>query len=167
MLGKVAEGMGVLERHLVTLVQQAIAREKPLSVLVLDIDHFKAINDHHGHQAGDHVLVQLATLAMSMLGEDDVFARYGGEEFAIILSDTDLDGALVIANACRTHLAALAIENPAAPGARVTMSIGVASIVPTKEGSAAGLLLARADKALYAAKQSGRNRVCIADAELA
>jgi two-component system chemotaxis family response regulator WspR len=148
--------------------QRGARDKKPLSLLMCDVDCFKLYNDSFGHLAGDLCLKKTAAILTEHLKRPaDVAARYGGEEFAIILPDTDLDGALVIANACRTHLAALAIENPAAPGARVTMSIGVASIVPTKEGSAAGLLLARADKALYAAKQSGRNRVCIADAELA
>ena len=70
-------------------LQYSLRHDTPLSLIFLDIDHFKAINDHHGHQAGDHVLVQLSTLAMSMLGEDDIFARYGGEEFAIIARGVD------------------------------------------------------------------------------
>ncbi len=87
-------------------LQYALRHSTPVSLVFLDIDHFKAINDEHGHQAGDHVLVQLATLAMSMLGEDDIFARYGGEEFAII------------ARGSRRGRRAGAVRAPAAPASR-------------------------------------------------
>ena len=81
-------------------LQFALRHDTPLSLIFLDIDHFKRINDVHGHQAGDHVLVQLATLAMSILGEDEVFARYGGEEFAVISRGMEIGGG---AGAVRTH----------------------------------------------------------------
>src|SRR6185295_966332 len=77
-------------------LQYSLRHDAPVSLIFLDIDHFKAINDQHGHQAGDQVLVQLATLAMSMLGEDDIFARYGGEEFAIIARGVDLAAAQIL-----------------------------------------------------------------------
>ena len=146
--------------------QRGQREKRPLSLLMCDVDFFKVYNDSFGHQAGDLCLKKTAAILTEHLKRPaDLAARYGGEEFAIILPDTDLDGALVIANACRSHLAALAIDNPDATGGIVTMSVGVASAVPSKAGSAAALLK-RADTALYAAKDSGRNRVCIADAEL-
>jgi two-component system chemotaxis family response regulator WspR len=91
----------------------------------------------------------------------DVAARFGGEEFAIVLPDTDQAGALLIANACRSHLEQLAIDNPRAPNGVITMSIGLATVVPSRAGSAEALI-AIADKALYQAKNDGRNRVVVA-----
>src|SRR5450830_1799362 len=135
--------------------------KKPLTLLMCDVDFFKGYNDSFGHLAGDLCLKKVAAVLTEHLKRPaDLAARYGGEEFAIILPETPLTGALVIANACRSHLAGLAIDNPEAAGAIVTMSVGVASAVPSKTSSAA-VLLQRADTALYAAKDSGRNRVCI------
>src|SRR6185437_11850443 len=81
--------------------QYALRHETPLSLIFLDIDHFKKINDQHGHQAGDHVLGQLATLAMSILGEEETFARYGGEEFAVIARGVDLEAASALSERMR------------------------------------------------------------------
>lgn len=139
-------------------------REKsPLSLLMCDIDCFKHHNDTYGHLAGDMCLKKAAAILTEHLQRPaDLAVRYGGEEFAIVLPDTDTAGAMVIAEACRSHLAALAIDNTgAASGDVVTMSIGVATAVPGP-GSSADELMARADKALYAAKSDGRNRVCLA-----
>jgi two-component system chemotaxis family response regulator WspR len=138
--------------------------KKPLSLMMLDIDCFKAYNDTFGHQTGDMCLKKTAAVLTEHLKRPaDLAARYGGEEFAIVLPETEIEGAVVVAEACRSHLEGLAIENPnAAPGKVVTMSVGVASVVPSRDGDAARLI-ERADKALYAAKTGGRNRICVAD----
>jgi two-component system chemotaxis family response regulator WspR len=136
--------------------------KKPLSLLMCDIDCFKLYNDTFGHLAGDLCLKKAAAVLTEHLKRPaDVAARYGGEEFAIVLPDTAIDGALLIANACRAHIEQLAIENPQSPGGFITMSIGVASVVPSQEGSAEALL-GIADKALYVAKNDGRNQVVVA-----
>ena len=143
--------------------QRGQREKKPLSLLMCDIDCFKHHNDTYGHQAGDLCLKKVAAILTEHLKRPaDLAARYGGEEFAIVLPDTDTAGAMMVAEACRSHLAALAIENTgAASGDVVTMSIGVATAVPGP-GSSVAELMARADKALYAAKSGGRNRVCLA-----
>jgi two-component system chemotaxis family response regulator WspR len=138
---------------------------KPLSLLMCDIDCFKVYNDSFGHLAGDLCLKKAAAVLTEHLKRPaDVAARYGGEEFAIVLPDTGPEGALLIASACRAHIERLAIENPQAPAGMVTMSIGVASVVPSKAGSAEALI-ETADKALYTAKNDGRNRVVVAPQE--
>ena len=133
-----------------------------LSLLLTDIDSFKAYNDHFGHQAGDGCLSTVAqALAARLKRPADVAARYGGEEFAAILPDTSLDQALLLANAIREHVASLAL--PHASGAHwpvVTLSIGVAAFDPARLKDPAALIEA-ADKALYAAKHGGRNRVVV------
>ncbi len=139
--------------------------KKPLSLLMCDIDYFKVYNDSFGHLAGDLCLKKAAAVLTEHLKRPaDVAARYGGEEFAIVLPDTGPEGALLIANACRAHIERLAIENPQAPAGLVTMSIGVASVVPSPAGSAEALI-EMADKALYMAKNDGRNRVLVAPQE--
>ncbi len=132
----------------------------PLSLLMCDIDSFKRYNDNYGHLAGDLCLKKVAAVLTEHLKRPaDLAARYGGEEFALILPDTELAGALSVAQACRRQLETLRLDNPQAePFGVVTMSIGVARMVPS---AATGLaqLIERADQALYAAKRSGRNRV--------
>jgi two-component system chemotaxis family response regulator WspR len=138
--------------------------KKPLSLLMCDIDCFKLYNDTFGHLAGDLCLKKAAAVMTEHLKRPaDVVARYGGEEFAIVLPDTTPEGALLIANACRAHIEQLAIENPQAPHGYVTVSIGLASVVPSKDSSAEALIAA-ADKALYTAKNDGRNQVVVAPA---
>jgi len=132
---------------------------RPLSLLMCDIDCFKLYNDTYGHPAGDLCLKKTAAVLTAHLKRPaDLAARYGGEEFVIVLPETGLEGALVVADACRAHLEHLALEHSAAPLGLVTMSIGVASIVPAP-GDGPEELVARADKALYAAKRGGRNRI--------
>lgn len=134
-----------------------------LSLLLMDIDSFKAYNDHFGHQEGDACLVTVAQALATMLKRPaDVAARYGGEEFAAILPDTTLEQARAHANAIRLHLAFLRLPHaPAAVHPHVTLSIGAACF----DGAAQGLpadpaaLIEAADKALYAAKRGGRDRV--------
>jgi two-component system chemotaxis family response regulator WspR len=139
--------------------QRGQRTKQPLSMLLCDVDQFKLYNDEFGHQAGDLCLKKVAAVLTGQLKRPaDLAARYGGEEFAIVLPETDLTGALKLAEACRAHLAGLALEHPCTEAGVVTISIGVASLVPAPEHTAEQLV-ASADKALYAAKADGRNRV--------
>jgi two-component system cell cycle response regulator len=147
-----------MESHLATLIEQAAARGKSLAALVLDIDYFKAINDTHGHDAGDDVLRDFALRIKRSIRGIDLACRYGGEEFVIVMPETDMAVAAMVAERLRRRIAAdpFAI----AQGAKhipVTISIGIAGL-RGKEDSAAKLLK-RADEALYRAKRDGRNRV--------
>ncbi|MGZ3180821.1 MAG: GGDEF domain-containing response regulator [Telluria sp.] len=141
---------------------QRLQREQqPLALVMCDLDYFKLYNDGLGHLAGDLCLKKAAAVLTEQLKRPaDLAARYGGEEFALILPGTDAAGAEKVAEACRAHLEALALEHPAACG-KVTMSVGVASAVPGPDTSADDLV-ARADRALYAAKSAGRNRISVA-----
>jgi diguanylate cyclase (GGDEF)-like protein len=131
--------------------RRAVRNGTPLSLLMLDIDFFKAFNDTAGHQVGDDCLRHVAaTLRSSLQRATDLVARYGGEEFVILLPETDETHARTIAGALRERIAS---------DGMVTVSIGVATMVPQKE-TAVDLLVKRADEALYTAKKSGRNRVC-------
>ena len=145
--------------------QYAIRHHTPLSLIFLDIDHFKKINDVHGHQAGDQVLAQLATLVMSMLGEEETFARYGGEEFAIVARGVELEAAAALSERLRAAVAAHPFKFETT-SLDVTVSVGVAR-ASGGGMSVSGNLVARADEAMYAAKRGGRNRVCVADGEAA
>ncbi len=129
-----------------------------LSLIMMDIDHFKSINDTHGHRAGDMVLRELAGLIKKTVRKSDVLARYGGEEFAIILPNTDLAGAADEADRIRELVATYRFKT--FPEVRVTLSLGVASY-PHREISSSGDLVSRADEALYRAKHGGRNRTVV------
>jgi diguanylate cyclase (GGDEF)-like protein len=130
----------------------------PLSVLFLDLDHFKWVNDTYGHPIGDEVLKEVARLVRERARETDVVARIGGEEFAVLLPSTDLGGAGPLAEAIRSRVA----ENDFAVVPSQTVSIGVAQYMPEADDEQATRLLAAADKALYEAKTSGRNRIAFA-----
>jgi two-component system chemotaxis family response regulator WspR len=139
--------------------QRGRRRSSPLALLMCDVDHFKLYNDHLGHPAGDLCLKKTAAVLTGQLKRPaDLAARYGGEEFVLLLPDTDLAGALRVGEACRTGLDRLALPHPGAPCGFVTMSMGVAAIVPGDDATIEDLV-ARADIALYEAKRSGRNRV--------
>ena len=125
-----------------------------MAVLLADIDHFKRVNDTHGHAAGDDVLKAVALRLSQLLRHGDVAARFGGEEFLVILKETDAEGAMVVAEKIRASVEALTVPIVG----RVTLSIGCAVAVEGRELSAA--LVKRADDALYEAKSRGRNRVC-------
>jgi diguanylate cyclase (GGDEF)-like protein len=137
----------------------ATRRREPFSVVLCDIDHFKAYNDHYGHLAGDACLRQVAgALARSCKRATDVAARYGGEEFALLLPNTPAAGALRVVEVAQRELAALAIVHAGSTAADVvTFSAGIATYVPERDKVSRDLT-ARADEALYRAKQLGRNR---------
>jgi len=146
-------------------LSQEIARadryRRPLSVLMIDVDHFKVYNDTCGHPQGDIVLQDLARLLREMSRTSDTVARYGGEEFAIILPETDSVGAQKIAQRLREQVEGYAFPGQdLMPGGSLTISIGVATHAPAGSKDA---LLQAADTALYTAKREGRNRVCIAE----
>jgi len=145
-----------LEERLRLAVSTARRGARPLAVAMLDADHFKRINDRHGHEVGDSVLRLLAETLRSRLRVSDAVARLGGEEFIAVLPDTDLAGAMALAESLR---AAIAGHVDAVYGS-ITVSLGVAVASGTAIEAAA--LLRSADEALYQAKESGRNRVCAA-----
>ncbi|HEV2477477.1 MAG TPA: sensor domain-containing diguanylate cyclase [Candidatus Dormibacteraeota bacterium] len=136
--------------------QRARRHHSALSFLMIDLDHFKHVNDTFGHLNGDAVLAELASILSNGLRESDVCARYGGEEFALILPETTESGARVLAERIRAKVAAATFPG----GLKLTISVGVAA---TEEPSIYTQLIDRADQALYAAKQGGRNQVRAAD----
>ncbi len=140
--------------------KRALREKAPLSIIMCDIDFFKDFNDAYGHQNGDDCLRAVARVLEEVLHRPlDVAARYGGEEFVAILPGTDREGALAVAESIRSGIEALAIPHTSSSAAPVvTISLGVASAIPTPEGTAAEILAA-ADRALYRAKGQGRNRV--------
>lgn len=138
-----------------------------LTLLMLDIDHFKTFNDALGHLAGDDALRKVgAALQDCLQREGDVACRYGGEEFAIILANTGLEGGEHVAARVHELIAALHIAHPGSPLGRLTLSIGLAVAEPLSEEQAASLV-AHSDQALYRAKHEGRNRTCIWNTSLA
>jgi diguanylate cyclase (GGDEF)-like protein/PAS domain S-box-containing protein len=147
-------------RHFVELAQRererSLRSKSGLSLCLIDADNFKHINDEHGHVVGDHALVALARAARAELRAADVLGRLGGEEFAILLPDTELPGALVVAERVRAAVANASVENEGGRRVGVTISVGVAQM---KGDESLESLLKRADLALYAAKDRGRNQV--------
>lgn len=151
-------------REFFSRLEQEWARERrekaPLSLLMIDIDHFKAYNDTYGHQAGDACLRSVADIISSALRRPaDIAARYGGEEFCCLLPQTDATGARVLATNIMDRLAKAAIPHRASPIAdRVTLSIGIATAIPSPDRTPADALR-EADEYLYRAKKNGRNRI--------
>jgi two-component system, cell cycle response regulator len=146
-----------MESHLSSLLEQAVARKKPLTVLVLDIDYFKAINDSHGHDAGDDVLREFSFRIKKSIRGIDLACRYGGEEFVVVMPETDLTVATMVAERLRRRIATEPF--PIQEGARkleVTISVGISAL---SKNDTAATILKRADAALYRAKRDGRNRV--------
>ncbi len=129
------------------------------SILILDIDHFKNVNDTYGHRVGDDVIVRLASLLQAISRESDIISRWGGEEFVILFPETDKDGALAISEKIRTDVENSVINLERGRALRLTVSIGITQIDNEEEGGIEAAIH-RADEALYRAKAGGRNRVC-------
>jgi diguanylate cyclase (GGDEF)-like protein len=152
------------EREAEVELSRSIRTRTPASVAIVDIDHFKLVNDTYGHLVGDRVLKAVATELKGQLRDYDHAGRFGGEEFVLLLSQSDEGDACRIAERLRAHIGALAVpidDRPEAPIVRVTISIGV-SAMERREPRELTDLLAAADSALYRAKQTGRNRICAA-----
>ncbi|MDI1431703.1 MULTISPECIES: GGDEF domain-containing protein [Polyangium] len=149
------------KRYLYEALEREIIRgrrhDRDLSILMFDIDHFKRINDVHGHLAGDYVLKEVARVVQSRIRRDEVFARYGGEEFSIVLPETSLEGAVALGETLRQKVADNAFVFQA-DSIKVTISLG-AALLQESDRSAQDLIK-RADEKLYMAKRTGRNRLC-------
>jgi diguanylate cyclase len=153
------------DRAIAAAVQSAAACSEPLSLLMLDIDHFKSFNDNYGHLTGDQVLRLVAMSLKQTIKGQDITARYGGEEFAVVLPATALRQGLTVADHIRRAVMSKELKKKSTGEilGRVTISIGVAMLQP---GDSPDSLIERADACLYAAKRNGRNRViCEADPE--
>lgn len=150
-------------RHFIELLDKEIARslrhQRPLAMLIVDLDHFKAINDVHGHIAGDVVLRQFSDILRRMVRADDIAARIGGEEFAVVLPETGERSAHEFAERLRQAVATAQFV-PAGVITRITVSIGLSML--GESTSERSTLMRSADRALYRAKDEGRNRTCLA-----
>jgi diguanylate cyclase (GGDEF)-like protein len=146
-----------LDEAILREFSRALRHGRALALLMIDVDRFKAVNDHYGHPIGDLVLQAVARDAKSKLGREATLARFGGEEFAVLLHETDLDGARRVAETLRAGVEALEVPSERGP-IRVTVSIGAAALELSDR--AADAIVRRADAALYLAKSSGRN--CVA-----
>jgi two-component system cell cycle response regulator len=152
-----------METHLATLAEQASSRGKPLALMMLDIDFFKVINDNYGHDAGDDVLREFAVRIRKSIRGIDLACRYGGEEFVIVMPETDLHVAGMVAERLRRSIAGETFAvNKGANRIEVTISIGLSTL--DRKGEPVADVLKRADTALYRAKHDGRNRVVSAAA---
>lgn len=157
------------DQRLIEEVQRARREQEPMACLFVDIDKFKRINDNFGHPVGDQVIREVARRISAQLRQFDVLARYGGEEFVVLLPHLEGVEALEIAERIRGLVAAEPVRFQDGDGLDVTVSVGLASVLPGAEDDvevAAARLLKRADDALLAAKESGRNRVLTADSVL-
>jgi len=158
---------GTWEREAASEVARAVRTRSPLAVALIDIDHFKTVNDSYGHLAGDKALHAVARTLTAFVREYDLVGRFGGEEFALLLPQTKALDAYRIAERIRAYIGSLPIEvndDPDGDPVKVTVSIGVAALGArwdTGSGSQLTDLLAGADSALYQAKQDGRDRVCV------
>ena len=148
---------GAWQREAAVEITRAARAQTPLAVAIADIDHFKAVNDTHGHLAGDAVLAAVSAAMRDLLRDFDLCGRFGGEEFALLLPRTTAAQALEVTERIRQGISQLAIPRDGTAAIRVTISIGVA--VPSQARRTLDDLLAAADQALYQAKRSGRNRV--------
>jgi diguanylate cyclase (GGDEF)-like protein len=135
----------------------ALLAHEPVCVLLLDVDNFKAINDAHGHAAGDRVLIEVARACKASLRDADLLARYGGEEFVALLPATDLPQALLVAERVRASVAESYVVTDAGAAVQPTVSVGVAMLAGALRSFDG--LLAQADSAMYEAKRGGKNRV--------
>lgn len=147
-----------LDEMLKRELSHAQRKDAPLSLLVLDIDHFKNINDHYGHIIGDCALKSVANMVSACKRDGDLLFRYGGEEFVVLMRDTDLAGAHLLAERIRQYIAENSF-NCSGAELEITASIGVAELAQDDTPTS---VFGRADKALYRAKKDGRNQVCVA-----
>jgi two-component system cell cycle response regulator len=161
----ITDGLTRLHNHRFfqdTLVREAKRADRtyePLALILADIDHFKQWNDRLGHAAGDEILRRVAELMNTLVRETDLLARYGGEEFAILLPNTEIEGAVALAQKIRAEVAGSSfLLNPPSERQSVTISLGVSAYAGDR-----GTLFNEADGALYLAKDSGRDCVMVAD----
>jgi diguanylate cyclase (GGDEF)-like protein len=149
----------LFERALEIEFGRGARQSSPLSLIMLDIDYFKSYNDTYGHVAGDHCLTEVAQVLKNCCQRKaDLAVRYGGEEFAVLLPDTDIQGALTIAEQIRQRVMEQNIEHSGSSTGRLTVSLGCYAFVPRGSDSIEAFIQ-RADAALYQAKKGGRNRV--------
>ena len=149
-------------RHIMQCLSDEFARAKryssPVSIFIMDLDHFKIVNDSHGHPAGDAVLREAGRILREAIRETDIIGRYGGEEFLGILPETETKGAVILAERICQGFQSFPFPVSNSEHIQVTVSLGVSSFQPEQHDSDA--LLFEADQALYDAKKAGRNRVC-------
>lgn len=139
---------------------RALRQKQPLSLLMVDVDNFKAYNDANGHLGGDECLKRIASAVASEMRANDLVARYGGEEFAVILPNQSLKGAAIVAERIRCRVERLQVPNPHAAAGHVTVSIGAATAIASPD-TTPSQLVGIADAALYRAKHMGRNRISL------
>ncbi len=153
----------VFDELLVREWRRCARLQKPISVVMLDVDYFKKFNDRYGHQAGDVCLKTTArVISNSIPRASDLAARYGGEEFVLILSETDSEGALAVADRIREQVAGLRMPNEDSPYQCVTLSCGISTVVP-RDDMPVERLVKSADNALYLSKKQGRNSIAYLD----
>jgi two-component system cell cycle response regulator len=140
-------------------MEQATNIKQPLCVVMMDIDFFKKFNDTYGHSCGDAVLKQVAKIVQGSIRSNDLAARYGGEEFIVLLHDTDMANATIIAERIRTSVQDYVLEYEG-QSLSITISLGVAQFDPSRDISGKSII-DRADKALYMSKSAGRNKVSV------
>jgi diguanylate cyclase (GGDEF)-like protein/PAS domain S-box-containing protein len=145
---------------------RAMRQHQPLSLLMVDVDNFKAYNDAHGHLGGDECLKRIASAVASEMRANDLVARYGGEEFSVILPNQSLKGAAIVAERIRSRVEQLQLAHGREGGKHVTVSIGAATAIAASDADPSQLV-ATADAALYRAKHMGRNRISLPVTELA
>jgi diguanylate cyclase (GGDEF)-like protein len=152
--------------HFMTLAEhefnQAVRYQRPMTLIMLDIDHFKRINDNHGHATGDRVLKAVAQIARDCIRVSDAICRYGGEEFIILLPETDYDQALIVAERLRLRVGNHSLKSRQGP-ITTTVSLGVA-VIRSDGNDTIEQAIECADQAMYAAKQAGRNQTIVFDA---
>lgn len=150
-------------RTFIELAERELARSRrhhqPMGLMIVDLDHFKQVNDNHGHLAGDAMLRKIKTVAESCLRQQDVFGRYGGEEFCVLAPETDLEGTFGLAERLRQGIENCILSLPSGKQLRITTSIGVSAIPAGFDSADLNNLIEFADFALYEAKKQGRNRV--------
>ena len=143
-----------------TIMELAKRDKTPLTVVMLDIDKFKKVNDTYGHDVGDDILISISNILLEMTRKSDLDCRFGGEEFILLLPETSLEGSMVIAEKIRKKVAAFSLTLKDDREVSVTVSLGVSQIDMQHDLSIAPAIK-RADIALYKAKESGRNKVCV------